>query len=104
MIFIDTNIAIQILNGHDTLDDLIDCIVRWEIAVQTGGEIGPETSLKPLSSVKGALASDAIAVSRQWESTSGIGIPRSHSGSAGNTRIRTQNSRRNLKTFRKRRY
>lgn len=35
MIFIDTNIAIQILNGHDTLDDLINQLSSDKIGITT---------------------------------------------------------------------
>jgi len=82
-----------------TLAELEDCAFRWEIAVQSGGEIAPGTSLKPQYSVKGALAIDAITVSRQWHPTSGIG--EINSRPAGNIKT-TASGRRALKTFRKR--
>lgn len=56
----------------DREDDLRECIARWSVVLETGGDITPDTSLKPGYSAKGALADDAIAVARLWETTSGI--------------------------------
>ena len=80
----------------DTKKELESCIDYWKIAVQTGGEITPDTSVKPGSTVKGANAEDAIAVGRQWESTSGLGYYRPST----NTSVRGSSSRRALKTWR----
>jgi hypothetical protein len=46
--------------------------------------------------VKGRLAEDAIVVHRQWEPTSGIGIP------AANSEHGYLSERRRLRTFRRR--
>jgi len=80
----------------DAQDRLNGCIEYWKVAVQTGGEIAPDTSLKPGSTVKGANAEDAIAVGRQWEATSGLGYYRPST----NTSVRGSSSRRALKTWR----
>jgi hypothetical protein len=89
--------------GIDNLNNLLyrleDCVYSWEIAVQTGGNISRGTSVKPQSSVKGALARDAMFVGRQWEPTSAIGI--ADRTGAGNT-SRYASGRRDLKTYRKR--
>lgn len=84
-------------NLYHILARLEDCAYGWEIAVQTGGDITRGTSVRPQVSVKGALAEDAIYVSRQWEPTSGIG----DQIGAANT-ITPIRGRRALKTFRKR--
>ena len=75
-----------------------DCAVRWEITLQSGGDIGPGMSLRPQVSIKGAWAEDAIVVGRQWERTSGIG---SSSQPAANAKTYAS-GRRDLKTFRSR--
>jgi hypothetical protein len=79
---------------------LDDCIANWTAVVESGGEMSPHTSLKPEFSVKGALADDAIAVSRQWEPTSSVGgyMP------SANTRVDRKNSssRRGYRTHRDR--
>jgi hypothetical protein len=75
-----------------------DCAVRWEITLQSGGDIGPGMSLRPQVSIKGAWAEDAIVVGRQWEPTSGIGV-NSHAGGNDYTYA---SGRRDLKTFRSR--
>jgi len=81
---------------NDTMNTLEDCLAYWKVAVQTGGEISPDGSLKPNWTVKGRDASDAITVSRQWESTTGLGSYRP----AANTTVAGSNSRRRLKTWR----
>jgi len=80
----------------DTRNKLMGCVDYWKIAVQTGGEITPDTSLKPGTTVKGANAEDAIIVGRQWEATSGLG----HYRPSTNTSVRGSSSRRALKTWR----
>jgi len=80
----------------ETKAKLQDCIEYWKIVIQTGGEIAPDTSVKPGSTVKGADADDAIAVGRQWEATSGLGYYRPST----NTSVRGSSSRRALKTWR----
>ena len=80
----------------NTKNKLEDCVEYWKIVVQTGGEIGPDTSVKPGSTVKGADADDAIAVGRQWEATSGLG----YLNPSINTSVRGSSSRRALKTWR----
>lgn len=81
---------------NDTINDLQDCIEYWKVAVQTGGEITPDASLKPDWTVKGRNASDAITVERQWESTNSLGSYRP----SANTSAATNNSRRRLRTWR----
>jgi hypothetical protein len=81
---------------EDTRDRLKECVGYWEIAVQTGGDIAPGTSLRPGSSVKGRDAEDAIVVSREWEATTGVGLYRP----SINTTVPTGSSRRALKTWR----
>jgi hypothetical protein len=77
--------------------DLQNCVARWQVVIQSGGGVTPDTSLMPGHSVKGSYAEDAISVNRQWESTSGIGyMP------GANTDEATTVSRRRLRTFRKR--
>jgi hypothetical protein len=51
-------------------DKLENCMAKWEVVVQTGGEIASGTSLKPGYTVKGATAEDRIGVGREWEPTS----------------------------------
>jgi hypothetical protein len=76
---------------------LEDCVARWQVVIQSGGEITPDTSLRPGHSVKGMYAEDAITVNRQWEPTSGVGyMP------GANTDEPTVVSRRRIRTFRKR--
>lgn len=82
-----------------TLGQLEDCMLTQLPIIQSGGELGPYTSVKPQVSVKGALAEDAIYVRRQWEPTSGVGV--SNGRSAGNS-SRYASGRRDLKTFRSR--
>jgi hypothetical protein len=82
----------------DTKDKLINCVEYWKVVIQSGGEISPDTSLKPESSVKGSTAEDAIVVGRQWEATSGLGYYRP----SINTSVRGSSSRRALKTWRTR--
>jgi len=78
---------------------LEECVARWQIPLQTGGDISPDTSLKPQYTVKGALASDAIGFGREWEPTSyeGEGYQRS----MANTDEQAT-ARRWVRTFRKR--
>jgi hypothetical protein len=83
----------------DTRNSLEDCVARWEISVNTGGEITPNTSVKPQITVKGAAAEDNIVVRRQWEPTSTIET--TNSRSAGNA-YRYVSGRRDYKTFRSR--
>lgn len=85
----------------DMRNGLEDCVARWEIAVNTGGEITPNTSVKPEVSVKGALAADAIVVGRQWEPTSSI---QTTSRMPAGNYSRYASGRRDLKTFRNRTY
>jgi len=82
----------------DAIAKFEDCAVRWEITLQTGGDVGPGMSLRPQVSIKGAWAEDAIVVNRQWEPTSGIGV---NTSSAGND-YTYASGRRDLKTFRSR--
>lgn len=82
----------------NTLDELEDCILTQLPIIQSGGELGPYTSVKPQVSVKGAWAEDAIYVNRQWEPTSGIGV----SGRSAGNSIKYASGRRDLKTFRSR--
>lgn len=79
----------------DREQQLQDCVNYWKIAVETNGSVSPDTSLRPGHSVKGALASDRITVSRQWEPMSGT----SHRPGA-NTTVHGANSRRRLRTYR----
>jgi len=88
-------------NSNDlerALDELENCAMTWLPIVQSGGELGLYTGVKPQFSVKGANAEDAIYVSRQWEPTSGIGV--SNRGAGNSTRYAS--GRRDLKTFRSR--
>lgn len=52
---------------------LEECVARWQVVLQTGGEVSPDTSMKPGHSVKGSFAEDAISIGRDWESTSTAG-------------------------------
>lgn len=81
----------------DAIDKFEDCVVRWEITLQTGGDLAPGQSLRPRFSVKGALAEDRIMVSRVWEPSSGIGM----GDSAANSE-KPYTSRRALRTFKSR--
>jgi hypothetical protein len=74
---------------------LQECVNYWKIAVETNGDVSPDTSLRPGHTVKGALASDHMTVSRQWEPSSGIGYR-----PAANTTVHGANSRRRLRSYR----
>lgn len=80
------------------LDELEHCMMMQLPILQSGGESGPYTGVKPGISVKGALAEDAIVVGRQWEPTGRFGF---NHRSAGNDK-RYASGRRDLKTFRSR--
>jgi len=82
----------------ETMSDLQDCINYWRVVIESGGAVAPNTSLSPEYTVKGADASDAITVARQWEPTSGLGSYRS----AANTKVSNYNSssRKRYRTFR----
>ena len=82
----------------DALDRAEDCVLKWMLPLQTGGEVAPYSSVKPQVSVKGALAPDAIVVGRQWESTDGYG---QRSRGAANSK-RYSSGRRDLRTFKSR--
>jgi hypothetical protein len=84
---------------NDMLADLKDCMLEWEVVLQSGGALTPNTSVKPVYGVKGQYAEDAIVVGRQWEPTSGSQTTNFHS--AGNIG-RYASGRRNLKTYRRR--
>ena len=88
-------------SGRDILvgnkeTELRECIARWEPVVQTGGEITPDTSLKPVSAVKGSTAEDAVGVGREWEPTSvpGSGMPISNQQEQATARRWVRNYRR----------
>lgn len=83
---------------RDKMAQLEDCAARWQVTVQTGGEVSPDASLVPDYAVKGTVAEDAIVFNRQWESTSGLG---ESSRSAANDKV-AWSTRRYLRTFRKR--
>ena len=83
----------------DQLNRLQDCVARWQVALQNGGGVTPETSLRPGYSVKGAWAADVISVGRQWEPTSGIF---SNSGTSAANTSKYKAPRRRLRTFRSR--
>jgi hypothetical protein len=83
---------------EDRMKQLQDCVNYWQIAVESNGQLSAGTSLAPTFSVKGALASDAITVSRQWEPVSHVG----HHYPGVNTTEHGANSRRRVKTFRSR--
>jgi hypothetical protein len=74
---------------------LQECVNYWKIAVETNGNVSPDTSLTPTWSVKGAEADDAIEVSRQWEPMSSAGWR-----PAANTSVTGVNSRRKLRSYR----
>jgi hypothetical protein len=84
----------------NTRNRLEDCLGYWRIAVETGGNVAPDASVPPGTTVKGSTASDAISVSRSWEPTTRVGyrVP------AANTNVsRTDSSaRRRYRTFRRR--
>lgn len=80
------------------LDDLEECVARWRVPVETGGEISPDASLLPMYAVKGSRAEDAVGVGREWEPTSGIGTDHTP---AANTWKRATN-RRWVRTYTKR--
>jgi len=67
---------------------------EWERVLQTGGDIAPGTSLRPMSGVKGSQSEDGIIVGRQWHPNSGVGDP------AANTKDYLY-GRKNLRTFRR---
>ena len=94
----DLSVSRDYGNGlGDLKNELEDCIAYWKIVVETGGEIGPNTSLKPGTTVKGADAADAIAVGRQWEATNGYGSM----NPSINTSVRSTTTRRAVKTWRR---
>lgn len=64
------------LSSGNEEDNLRECIARWEVVVQSGGEVTPQTSQKPGYSVKGAVAADTLGVGRLWEPTSVPGSTR----------------------------
>lgn len=68
------------ISASNREDKLRECIAQWEPVVQSGGEISPATSLKPVSAVKGSTAEDRVGVGREWEPTSvpGSGMPLSN--------------------------
>ena len=51
----------------DKQAQLENCVARWEIGIQTGGDVTPGTSLRPGHSVKGALSEDSMSTGRQSE-------------------------------------
>lgn len=81
------------------LNDLEECVARWRVPVETGGEISPDTSLKPTNAVKGSTAEDAVGVGREWEPTSAMGGDQTP---AANTQ-KQATARRWVRTYRKRR-
>lgn len=72
--------------GADIRNELADCIAYWEIAVQSGGGVAPDTSLPPQYTVKGVYADDWMPVGRLWEPTNRIG---SYRGSANSSEYRS---------------
>lgn len=80
------------------LDDLEECVARWRVPVETGGEVSTETSLLPRHAVKGSWAEDAIGVGREWEPTSGIGVNHTPAANA----YKRSTSRRWVRTYNKR--
>lgn len=78
----------------DSLNRAEDCVLKWMLPLQTGGEMTPYSSVKPQVSVKGAYAEDAIVVGRQWEQADG-------GRSAANSKTYSS-GRRDLRTFRSR--
>jgi len=81
------------------LDDLEECIARWRVPVETGGEVSSDGSLLPMYAVKGSKAEDAVGVGREWEPTSGIGVDSTPAANA----FRRSTSRRWIRTYKKRR-
>jgi hypothetical protein len=87
------------LSGLEKLkNDKRDCMAYWEITVKTGGEVTPDASLLPQTTVKGLLSEDSITVGRLWEPISRVGYT-----PAANTRRGRYNysSRRLFRTYRK---
>lgn len=84
---------------QDTFDRLKDCVDYWRVSVESGGDMSPNASIRPLYSVKGAWADDAIVVNRQWEAMNATG---GNFTSAANTHVSETGLRRGLRTFRKR--
>ena len=83
---------------RNKLNDLLDCMSKYETTLKSGGKVAPNTSYAPTYSVKGALSSDAMKVYRTWESPSSSNsyVP------AANTKVdSTTNSRRGFRTHRK---
>jgi hypothetical protein len=96
----DLNISRGGLVGlRDTLIGLENCVATWEVSVQTGGAVTPNTSVKPETSVKGTWSQDGIVVNRQWEPTTGIGT--TNAQSSANTDVYAS-GRRDLRTYRNR--
>ena len=75
---------------------LEDCMKYWQIVIESGGAVGPNNSLSPGHSVKGAMANDAIVVHRQWEPMSRVSIPAANSWRQDSM----GSSRRGTRTFR----
>lgn len=87
-------------SANDKLDELRECIAKWEPVIQSGGQLSPYTSLKPGHTVKGSTSEDAMIASRTWEPTSYPGNSTT-SASAANTKTPIT-SRRWVRNFRKR--
>jgi hypothetical protein len=89
-------------SGPDILkrrEQLENCAARWQVVLETGGEVSPDTSLKPVYSVKGATSDDATAVGREWEPMSTVG--EGYQKPLANAYVQST-SRRWNRTFRKR--
>lgn len=59
--------------------ELKDCFSYWEIVLTSGGAVGPNMSLSPGHSVKGALSNDTMITHRQWEPMSYPSVPAANS-------------------------
>jgi len=86
-------------NLRERAERLEECVARWQIPLESGGVVAPDTSQQPQYSVKGAIAADAVGFGREWEQTieSGEGYQKP----LGNTWERAS-TRRWVRTYRKR--
>jgi len=83
----------------DKETDLEQCVARWQVVLQSNGELSPDTSQLPGHAVKGSSAPDAIGVGREWEPTDTSGA--AYQQPLGNNYVQIT-GRRWMRTFRKR--
>lgn len=76
----------------DVSNDLDDCMKAYDLALRTGGDIAPGTSIKPMGVVKGDNCYDTMVHGRRWESPD-VGV--------GNANVLYPNRRRWVRTHRR---